>query len=187
MAYIDGMVEYRTGDEWYGVVLPGSLLLRHCDLFGCLFGVDNYGGFRPLFPDRGMPADGSAALAERVASLDLSESHATWVLWNELMKVDWSEVAPNRDIRISEYMTDDKGGEALATKWLHKAGFEWVEEALRREPAAEPRSGNRIFRRVMLRRSDALVDTDFPLAMKLMECLAHRFGAEHVRLVVWFE
>lgn len=187
MPHINGAVESHLGGEWYEVVIVGSLLLRHCDLNGCLFGVDNYGEFRPLFPDRGMPPDRSATLAERTSDLDPSESHASWVLWKELREVDWSEVAMGRDRRITECVVGDDGVESVVTKWLHKAGLEWVEESLSRDPTVEVRLGNLLFRRAILQRSDALDDTEFPLVMRLMECLAERFGGENVRLVVWFE
>lgn len=187
MAYIHGVVEFFVGDEWYEVVNVGALLLRHCDLYGCLFGVDNYGGFVPLFEGRGMPKDCSFTLAERTSELDFSELAPTWVLWQELKGVDWSELAPVRDERITELAAGEEGGEVMVTKGLQYPAFEWVEAALRRDPSAAIRVGHRIFRRVFLRRSDALVDTDFPLVMKLMECLAERFGDAGVRLVVWFD
>ncbi len=130
MAQIDGVVEFFVGGDWYEVVNVGALVLRHPDLNGCLFGVDNYGGFVPLFKRRGMPKDCSFTLAERTADLDPVESRATWVLWQEMKGVDWSELAPARDERIAEFVVAADGGEALVTKWLHKEGFDWVEEAL---------------------------------------------------------
>lgn len=187
MAYIHGVVEFFVGDEWYEVVNVGVLLLRHCDLYGCLFGVDNYGGFVPLFEGRGMPKDCSFTLTERTSELDDSESRASWVLWQELKEVDWSELAPVRDERITEFAAGEDGGEVRVTKGLDYREFGWVEAALARDPSAEIRVGHRIFRRVFLRRSDAIEGTDFPLVMKLMECLAERFGVDGVRLVVWFD
>lgn len=187
MAHMGGVVEFFVGDSWYEVIDVGSLILRHCDLFGCLFGVDNYGGFIPLFADRGMPHDGSMSLAERMKDRCMSDVVPSWVLWKELDGVDWSEVAPVRDLRTTECSVADDGTETFITKWVNKRGFEWVREALDRAPEVELRSGNLLFRRVLLRRSDALTDTDFPLVMRLMECLAERFGDEGVRLVVWFE
>jgi hypothetical protein len=182
-----GVVEFCQGGEWYEVITLGGLLMSHSDLNGSLFGVDNYGGFRPLFPGRGLPSDCSMMLVQRLDGLDLSEAHASWVLWAELAEVDEAEVALERDIRITEYAVGADGVEQVVTKWLFTPGLEWVRERLSRDPSLEVRHGERIFRRAMLRRADALTGTEFPLVMNLMQCLAQRFGSDCVRLVVWFD
>ena len=187
MAQINGAVECRLDDEWYEVVTVGALLLQHWDLNGCLFGVDNYGGFAPLFPDRGVPPDCSAAVARLTEDLDANEAHASWVSWRELSEVSWSESATARDRRVTQSVIGDDGAVTVVTKWLHKAGFEWVEQVLGEDPTVELTCGDFRFCRAILKRSDALVDTEFPLVMRLMECLAGRFGVERVRLIVWFD
>jgi len=35
-------------------------MTRDCDAFGCLFGVMNFAGFRPVAVGRGLPADADA-------------------------------------------------------------------------------------------------------------------------------
>ncbi|AUX48455.1 uncharacterized protein SOCE26_099900 [Sorangium cellulosum] len=184
MAQIYGAVEFRIRDEWYDVIYISSLLLQHCDLNGCLFGVDNYAGFVPLFANRGIPADCSENMRQKMDVYLDDESWPSWVLYSELIRVDWDECALSRDCRISEYVVCADGKENFVTKWLNKLGCDWVRQVL--ETEQEARSGDRVFRRPVLRRADAIADTEFGLLMKLMACLADRFGADGVRLVVWF-
>jgi hypothetical protein len=58
--------------------------------FGCLFGVRNYAGFRPLAPARGLPVDLSSAMRSQLGScVEAGElDGATWVSWAELASID---------------------------------------------------------------------------------------------------
>lgn len=184
---IYGYVEICIDGEWSEVINVSSILLDHSDLNGCLFGVDNYAGYRPLFAQRGFPDDLSEQVNDKLRSLriDSDESKATWASFRELNHIDWSEAATAYDKRITEYSLDE-GVEARITKWLQHPRLDWVRKKLDQDPATEIRTENRVFRRGVLSRMDSLTDTDFPLLMELMRCLARRFGEEFVRLVVWF-
>lgn len=184
MAQMYGVVEFRIVDEWYDVINVSSLILQSYDLNGCLFGVDNYAEFSPLFANRGIPVDCGANLANRISGCLDDEDHPSWVLYTELACVDWNECALSRDYRISEYSVRADGGDVFVTKWINKMGYDWVRQALENEQ--EVRDGDRVFRRPVLRRVDAISGTDFDLLMRLMACLADRFGDSGVRLVVWF-
>ena len=186
MAQMYGAIEFRIGSMWCALSDISSLILQHYDLNGCLFGVDNYGSFTPLFPDRGIPSEYAESLRRDADLFTEIGAHPSWALWSELKSVDWSEPAAARDARITEYIVEGQGVERIVTKWHHKIGMKWVREALDRDPDSDVVSGDLIFRRVIMRRSDALLDTDFPLVMKLMACLASRFGDDAVRLFVWF-
>ena len=185
MLQIYGAVEVHVSDEWYEVINISSLLLQHGDLNGCLFGVDNYAGYAPLFPDRGLPKSCSDTLRARAEQVTDEDSHASWALWSELKRIDWEEAATRNDQRVSE-LAREGDGERVVTKWLHEPHLQGVRDALDRDPSATVKVGDRKFRRLVLRRRDCLVDTDFPLVMKLMTCLAERFGDDGVRLTVWF-
>ena len=187
MAHLSGSIEYFQVDAWHEVVQVDSLLFQHSDLNGCLFGVDNFAQFDPLFDLRGIPPDLSDALSSRLQPLDEGLERSSWVLWSELKAVDWNELALTRDQRITEFAIGDDGREEAVTKWLSSPGRDHVREMLDRAPNAELVVGPRVFRRLTLQRKDALLDTEFPLVMKLMECLAGRFGGDAVRLVVWFD
>jgi hypothetical protein len=186
MAHIQSVAEFSLANEWYEIINTSSLLLPDHDLSGCLFGVDNYAGFVPLFPDRGLPDDLSITVSERLGTSIDEEAHASWATCTELQAIDWSELAAERDLRTSEFVQDENGNERFVTKWLNEPDMSWVQETLAQDPDSEVRFGRRIFRRPFMRRADAIRDTDFPLVMKLMECLAERFGGDKVRIVVWF-
>lgn len=182
MHQIYGAVEVCISDEWYEIVNVSNLLLQHADLNGCLFGVDNYAQYAPLFADRGIPADCSETLKPRAERFRDEDSHASWALWAEIKHIDWTERAIGNDRRISELARNNE----MVTKWLNKPGLENVRDALDRDPNATVELGERIFRRNILTRNDSLRDTEFPLVMKLMACLAERFTDDGVRLTVWF-
>ena len=186
MGQMYGAVEFRAEDRWLAVINISSLLLRPCDLYGCLFGVDNFAGYVPLFADRGAPEDLSADLEDKASPLH-EHRHPSWALWSELKQVDWDELAPQRDLRVTELELRD-GSEAMTgTKWLNDPRWDGVRASLERDPSATVTVGSRRFRRLILKRRDALTDTDFPLLMKLMASLAERFGDDGVRLTVWFD
>jgi len=184
MFQINGAVEIFCG-EWCEVIKISSLLLKHADLNGCLFGVDNYARYVPLFPDRGLPEDCSVSLRATAEEYVDEDSHASWVLWSEFKRIDWEERAAAIDERVAEFARE-RDTEIQITKWLNKPGLEWVRDALDKDPGSVVHAGPRFFRRIRMKRRDCLEDTDFPLLMKLMECLAERFGDDGVRLTVYF-
>lgn len=182
---IYGGVEFRLGSDWLKLIEISSLLLKHSDLYACLFGVHNYAGYVPLFADRGFPSDCSESLRSEAAVYIDEVSHPSWVLWSELQRVDWEEAAIRRDERIHEFILEGNE-ERFVTKWLNHPGRESIRDALNVNPESIIRADMRIFRRPVLKRIDCLEGTDFPLLMKLMGCLAERFGEDGVRMVVWF-
>lgn len=184
MAQMNAFVEVYQLDEWYEIINAGALLSQHSDLSGCLFGVDNTAGFRPLFANRGMPEDLSVNLAERFGSIQEHTFGASWVTAEELFGIDWEEPAERRDERVHELCVSSTG-EELVTKWLNKPGYEDIRAEL--TSVHEVRRGERVFRRPVIRRRDALVGTEFTTVMKLMAVLTERYGVGATRLVVYFD
>src|SRR5262245_10788594 len=122
MNLLGGWIEFEVQGDWFQVVKISALLGRHHDLSGCLFGVDNTGGFDPLFARRGFPEDSSiedAALRNEL----IADGRTSWVLWSELKDVDWEERCTVRDERISEFAVDPDGTERLVTKWLNSLAW----------------------------------------------------------------
>jgi len=188
MSQMYGTVDVSWGDTWWSsVVLVESLILPSADLNGCLFGVTNYSGLVPLFADRGIPPDANVFDREDSKYFTMPDSHPSWVTWQELAQVDWAETATIRDARISEYCADSDDPRTWTSKWLEKPGMEWVRHTLDVDPSREVRDGAKIYRREYMTRRDAIEGTEFPLIMKLMACLASRFGDSNVRLFVWFD
>lgn len=185
MHQIYGAVEICVSGEWYEVINVSTLLMQHADLNGCLFGVDNFAGYRPLYADRGLPPDCADTLRARGEPFIDEDSHPSWALWSELRIVDWDERAMRNDARITEVLGEG-GEERAVTKWLNEPRLQVVQDALERELDRTVTFEGRTFKRPILTRGDCLVGTDFPLVMKLMGCLAERFGDIGVRLTVWF-
>lgn len=184
MAQMNAFVEVYQLDEWYEIINAGALLSQHSDLSGCLFGVDNTAGFRPLFANRGMPDDLSVNLAERFGSIQEHTFGASWVTAEELTAIQWDEPAERRDERVHELRVSSMG-EQLVTKWLNKPGHEDIRAAL--EFVEEVRREDRVFRRPIIRRRDALDGTEFTTVLKLMSVLTDRYGVGASRLVVYFD
>ncbi len=109
---IRGFVECRAWpDVWdsrWQAAIDLCLLYsaRNYDAFGCLFGVQNYANFRPIAPDRGLPAevsDSVRAQFERQSQLPDQTFGSTWITWAEVQAIDWDELAEAPDSRVHRY------------------------------------------------------------------------------------
>ncbi|WP_369145635.1 hypothetical protein [Streptomyces sp. R44] len=102
--FIECRVTYGTIDEedssWFAAIdlflLYGG---RSYDAFGCLFGVRNYAGFRPLAEQRGLPPDVTDEVRSGYESDPTLYHSASWIGWEELAAVDWDEPALTVDAR----------------------------------------------------------------------------------------
>ncbi|MEU7821725.1 hypothetical protein [Catellatospora sp. NPDC049133] len=95
--------EYWSDEEPWTVAMDLFPLLTDQDYaaFGCLFGVRNYQGWTPLAEGRGLPADASTELRERIAKFDPNDIHGlTWVGWGELRDLDMAVRPPGSRGRI---------------------------------------------------------------------------------------
>ncbi|MFJ2808073.1 hypothetical protein [Kitasatospora sp. NPDC087271] len=186
---INGFIEYRDThgmqldeDTAWDVAIDLQALYsgRNYDEFGCLFGVRNFAGFRPLAPDRGLPEE----LSERTrAAYDRVKGgiHSpTWISWAELKAVDWDEPAERADERVHMYGPGPNGTHVLRAKSC-------VDHAGRVE-GDEWTVGDWLYRIERLTRRDA-IPQDGPWApvFTVMRTLAELHGAENVRLTVWFD
>ncbi|MGW0957703.1 hypothetical protein ACWD4K_01325 [Streptomyces gelaticus] len=110
---IYGGIEYRhpgVGTDYY----EGEPWITAMDLwplydqsdyaaFGCLFGVRNYAGFRPLAADRGLPPDLSSGRREQLRALvDAGDlTGATWVSWAEIAALDLASAPDHYACRLT--------------------------------------------------------------------------------------
>lgn len=194
---ITGFVEVRpaSGQTWGRVIDTALLVRRNYDMFGSLFGIENYANFAPLAAERGLPAD-ITPLVRTVAEEfgDYAFGHS-WVSWAELRAMDRDEVALAADSRVHEYQRGPAGelvylgkaawnrafGEhvgvgllsSLVTPLVWEDGQEWEIEG-------------HLFRAERLRRRD-VITPDWEILFDLMARLAGAYGAADVRLVVWFD
>ncbi|MGA5817507.1 hypothetical protein ACPC54_06565 [Kitasatospora sp. NPDC094028] len=180
---INGFIEYRPRAGWEAAIDLDALYdTRDYDAFGCLFGVKNHAGFRPLAPGRGLPGD---AHERTRAAFDRWEAmggvHSpTWIAWAELAAVDWDEPAERPDERVRMYLRGPDGawvlrGKALRGHGSRAEGEEWTEGEAR----------YRIGR--MTRREAVPPDGPWAPVFTVMRTLAHLHGDENVRLTVWFD
>ncbi|SEO15374.1 hypothetical protein [Actinacidiphila rubida] len=207
---ISGFVECRAwrfheeegeATTWHGVIDLFFLnTTRDYDAFGCLFGVRNYAGFRPLAADRGMPADASEAVRAELATLARWPDQmygVTWITWAEVKRIDWDEPAETTDRRPHRYQRTPEG-----LRYLGKGAWDPVQakvlapsNATRdardagdgRPDGTEWTVGDTVYRAQRLRRRDAVeIGGTWQPVWTTMETLAALHGDDNVRLVVWF-
>ncbi|MGW4814362.1 hypothetical protein ACWEPB_22325 [Kitasatospora cineracea] len=166
--------------------------------FALLFGVRNYRGWEPLAGHRGLPADASAATRaeyEELRHLEPAVHGLTWVSWAELARVDLTAVPAGLNGVV---LVQEQGGSPGRWYWV---GEEWGSEELLQRMG--PRVGGRspaelpfgawtvgttevTYRRYTV--GDAIgPGTDWEHVFAVMAALAGRFGADGVRLVVYFD
>jgi hypothetical protein len=178
--FVECRVTYGTLDEedtgWHAAIdldlLYGG---RDYDAFGCLFGVRNYAGFRPLAGERGLPDDVSAQTQNAYEEWSPDGHSPSWISWAELARVDWNEPADAVDERVHEYRLTPGQGWVLAGKSF-------------RDGQRRPEGSDRLCRVVRMVRRDAVPeDGEWAPVWTIMRALADIHGSENVRLVVWFD
>lgn len=189
--------DYYEGEPWIAAMDLWPLYDQSdYAAFGCLFGVRNYAGFRPLAADRGLPPDLSRGLREQLEpSVDVGDlTGATWVSWAELAALDPAS-APDHYVGRLTWAT------SALPSLLHQqlVPAQWPPEVLAvvgpppRElglaaQSSEWTSGDLQCRYEPLTAGSILGDgSHWPHVFAVMKSLAGRFGNDAVRLVVAFD
>lgn len=171
---------------------------RAYDMLGCLFGVANYANFRPLAPRRGLPGDLSPLARQEYDRQVQGQERslpATWIGWSEILAADWDEPAEQPDDRLHAYRRQADGHLVYDGKALWSLDAERVTGLSPQARARLPRywsegqewaAEDLVFRAVRLRRREARTPA-WERVFAIMGLLAEAFGAEQVRLVVWFD
>ncbi|MBL8680334.1 MAG: hypothetical protein JNK05_14250 [Myxococcales bacterium] len=183
-AWLEAELIRGTG-YWQGVVDASTLLDMSSELCALLFGQANSTGWEPLFANRGVPVDASAAFFGHWSAHRSEFFGESWVSLDELEAIDWS-----RPIRVNDapkLIVEPEAGERY---WNGRAGFPPLDtidtEVLRHLQRGERIAveGGALVRR-QLRFEDAKYGTRYPLLLDLMRTLKrHSEGA--VRWVVAF-
>lgn len=162
-------------------------LSRDYDAFGCLFGVQNYAGFRPVAGGRGLPAD----ISERAARLcsDNYGHDTTWITWAEVKAINWDEPAERPDARVHRYRrTPDglvlAGKSAMERRFMDAVGYEGREQW---SEGQEWTDGDYVYRYERMLRREAVHPRAWGPLWQIMEVLADANGDDGVRAVVWFD
>ena len=183
-AWLDAELVRGSG-YWQGIVDASTLLDTSSELCALLFGQANSTGWDPLFANRGVPADVSAAFLGHWSAHRSEFFGESWVSLDELEAIDWTQPIQRND--APKLILEPKEGERY---WNGRAGFPPIDtvdsEALRNLQRGERvavEGGTLVYRR--LRFEDAKHGTRYPLLLDLMRTLQrHSEGA--VRWVVAF-
>jgi hypothetical protein len=161
--------------------------VRDYDAFGCFFGVRNYAQFRPIAPERGLPADVSLEVKQDAARWGNEAFGHTWIIWDEITQIDWDEESEHVDQRVHEYRRNQQGELVFTSKawwsreFAERVGYEQCVED--QEQAWD--LGEVVYRRVRMKRKE--IKADWEVLFHFLQTLAARYGDDHVRLVVWFD
>jgi hypothetical protein len=202
---IDGFIEVRPWASWPdlpdeidwepAVRLDCLYVTRDYDAFGCLFGIMNYAGFRPVAADRGLPSD-AAEETRRAIDSDSGRRGPTWIGWDEIQRIDWNEQAEHADTRLHRYERNGDG------RWVFRSKSSWSRDAFEAQgipvppPGTPPdvwpdgsvwTKGDVQFRAERLTRREAIpAEGSWRPVWDVMAVLARLHGNENCRLVVWF-
>ncbi|WP_094374735.1 hypothetical protein [Streptomyces sp. FBKL.4005] len=192
----DAGTDYYEGEPWVAAMDLWPLYDETDDAsFGCLFGVRNYAGYRPVAADRGLPGDLSSALCERLQPW-VAEGHlagATWVSWAEIARLD-PATAP--DHYVGRVTWSSPARPSILHRQLVPAV--WPAELVAlvgprpnelqdADDHAEWMSGELLCRYESLTAGSILGPrSHWPHVFAVMKALADRFGEDAVRLVVAF-
>ena len=185
---IHGWIEVKAPiDEWRGVVkLDGIGPNQRYDLFGCLFGVMNLVNFRPIAPERGLPADlsheATGELVRWSEEWGQEPCWPTWITGSEIVAVDWDEESEKADSRIHEYKRREDGELVFERKSVSRQDS----PAARLKEGEILEVGDIVYKAEKIRRKDT-VSGNWQLLFKLMATLSDHYGQESVRMVVWFD
>lgn len=189
--YVEVDKRHREDDCWWKPA--GNLFAfvgRSYDSFGCLFGVRNYSQFDPVAVNRGIPENASRTVTEEHESWGADAHSASYLTFEEIQEIDWSECALAPDTRYS-ILDEDK--EPTGTKFALGPSNGWTDiveenkEAIEAgEPVPDP-DGSKYIQRRKQTREEALSGSWDWLLHEYMGLLADRFGDERVRMVVWFD
>ena len=179
---IHGWIEINRGDEWISVVNIEPIVSRHYDMFACLFGVMNYANFKPIAPERGLPIDMSLIVSRDTLEYENDLLFPTWITWDELRAIDWSELGTKADERVHQYAKQADGQLNFVSKSVYPNSH-----TLNFELESSWEADGVIYKIEKISRAEALTeDPGWLFLFNIMEFLAKQFSQSQVRLVVWF-
>jgi hypothetical protein len=190
--------------QW-SLVGAAGIARKNVDMFGSLFGVNNYAHFRALAPGRGLPPDASPELrdkAKEARGFRGGYRFPTWISGSEIEAIDWDERGIYVDSQIHTYTRNPDGtlgnmgksvysSEAARVTGTTPRDIRDLPSMLRKPPAdwrdgQEWMDGTTVYRVERITRRDAL-DTEWRSVFSRIQGLAAQYGSENVRLVVWFD
>ena len=186
---MSGWVEYKDAQKyggvippaaqrWHGVVMIDFLVGRDLDMFGMLFGIENYTNLPPVVGVRGLPP--AISREAKKSSEDWATFAQTWITWEEIKAISWDDEAV--DGRPHWYLKNEDGTLRHQSKSAPKEGIVVEEGRTWEDDSGRVWKFERISRREVFR-----TNREWHLVFDLMERLAQDYGDENIRLVVWFD
>jgi hypothetical protein len=198
---IAGWVEIKSWldeEKWKGILQIWPLIGRD-DMFGCLFGIENRVGFKPIAPDRGLPADISDEarknFEEEHAKYPQAPFGATWITWSEIKTINWDEEPEEPKYYLyTHYKGADEEivGSSVGVCSSGEEAAQWLvlnAEALGTYGWKEGEmweKDDRMYQVKKVTRKEAALDEGWEILFKLMKRVAASSPDEDSRLVVWF-
>jgi hypothetical protein len=187
---IHGFVEVNQFPQqkngWYAIIDIAHLVGRNYDMFGQLFGIRNYTGFKPIAPDRGVPKLLSWTVREELEKWDGDGHSHTYLTLEDIEKINWDEESKEYDERVHIYKLDKNGNREDAV--FAKAGWSSILDSHKEELEKNKQVivNDHLYIYEKEKREDAL-STAWVCLFDLMRTLAKHYCKENVRMVIWFD
>jgi len=183
-----GWVEYRDETGWAPVINLWPLVaVPDPDVWSCLFlySGEEFINFQPLAEERGFPADASravrSAFEEDAGGSSPNSLRATWVTLDEIHHMDWDELSPGYDDDPYRYRREADGRLVLEAHDHTQINQPFGEHPVEWESDGFVYRFEHRTRRQLIERSP-----HWQTLLRMMEVLGAAFGAENVRIVIWF-
>jgi hypothetical protein len=205
---IEGWVEVihrhaYAKDFWMPLIRIGPLVDRNSGMFNSLFWPSDGTGFRPIAPERGIPADASEHVKSEFATNHSAAPEdiwgPSWITWQEIKAIDWEESTQQGRLWGYHYRKDANGEYRLVSPFSRSADeLSRVAEHLSTSTeellagwgeGTQREKGDSLYRVEKIRRRHCLeggLGRGWQTLFRLLEVLEERYGAEGIRLVVWF-
>jgi hypothetical protein len=173
---IHGWMEVRS-EQWNGI--EELDLDRAYDTFGLFFGVRNYARFKPVAEDRGIPSDANERVRGAYAAMGDDAHSPSWLTWADVENMDSEQVVRDSRIHVFDAAGHDVG-KFESSNELSSGDYLTIQRG-----GAVVRSGL-TFRLADVKALENL-PSDWSRMFSRMGDLAKTYGAENVRIVVWFD
>jgi hypothetical protein len=203
---IHGWVEAKhpyLEDFWMPLIRIGLLVDRNYGMFKSLFWPKSDLGFRPIAPERGIPADASEQVKsecpDRFSADPNEDAWPSWITWQEIKAIDWDEGNELGKLWGYHYQKDARGEYRIVNTFSHTTReLSRVAEQLSTSTeellagwgeGAQWEKGDSVYRVEKIKRRHFLEDgsgSGWQTLFRILEILEETYGADGIRLVVWF-
>jgi hypothetical protein len=172
----------REEERWVGVIRFDEPMIRHYDMFGCLFDVMNHTGLTAPAPKRGLPPH--LSLEGKYYDLQMEHNggavYQSWITWQEIQNVDLDEVG--LDHRAHQYKRDEDGNLIYQNhKSVAPNTPDHIYEGMTWEAQGSVYKIQTITRREIFNAA-----ADWQTLFSMIRLLEEQYKPEDIRVVIWF-